>query len=93
MLEKVGLLFKIDLGAESSAVHGRVLAQWPKMFQILSQFRKSDLYTDEGLALTLETVLVRDSSDAERLSLPTEEGQRLVRIPIDELQQANADKE
>jgi hypothetical protein len=49
MLEKVGLLFKRDLGVESSAVHGQVLAQWPKMFQILSQFRKSGLYTDERL--------------------------------------------
>jgi hypothetical protein len=39
---------------------------------------------------------VRDSSGADsngKLSLPTEEGQRLVRIPIDELQQANADKD
>jgi len=46
--------------------------------------------------LNLELVSVRDSFDADsngKMSLSTEEGQRLVRIPIDELQQANADKE
>jgi hypothetical protein len=41
MLEKVGLLLKMDLSVEFSSVHGQVLAQWPKMFQILSQFCKS----------------------------------------------------
>lgn len=46
--------------------------------------------------LKLEVVSARDSFVAESNgmpSFPTEEGQRLVRIPIDELQQANADKE
>ena len=48
--------------------------------------------------LNLELVSARDAFNADsngQMSLPTEEGQRLVRIPIDELQQleANADKE
>jgi hypothetical protein len=41
MQEKVGLLLTMDLSVELSPVHGQVLAQWPKMFQILSQFCKS----------------------------------------------------
>ena len=49
MQEKVGLLLKVELSVELSPVHGQVLAQWPKMFQILSQFCKSDLYTVEWL--------------------------------------------
>ena len=38
-----------SFSVEFSPVHGQVLAQWPKMFQILSQFCKSGLYTDERL--------------------------------------------
>ena len=49
MQEKVGLLLIMDLSVEFSPVHGQVLAQWPKMFQILSQFCKSRLYTVERL--------------------------------------------
>ena len=49
MQEKVGLLLKRDLSVEFSLVHGQVLAQWPKMFQILNQFRKSGLHTYERL--------------------------------------------
>jgi hypothetical protein len=43
--------------------------------------------------LNVEVVSARDSLDADsngQPSLPREEGQRLVRIPIDELKQANA---
>ena len=46
--------------------------------------------------LNLGVVSARESFEADsngKLPLPMEEGQRLVRIPIDELQQANADKE
>jgi len=73
-LERIeGLGEDCDIMANAGEVHGQVLAQWPKMFQILSQF-----------------LSVRDSFDADsngKMSLSTEEGQRLVRIPIDELQQ------
>lgn len=96
MQEKVGLSLKIAFSIELFfSVHGQVLAQWPKMFQILSQICKSGLFTG-ATTLNLEAVSARDSFQAEssgKVSLPTEEGQRLVRIPIDELQQANADKE
>ena len=44
MQEKVGLHLKLDLSVDFSPVHGQVLAQWPKMFQILSQFCKSIPY-------------------------------------------------
>ena len=47
MQEKVGLSLKMNSNVEFPSVHGQVLAQWPKMFQILSQFCKSGLFIDE----------------------------------------------
>jgi len=61
--------------ADAGQVHGQVLQQWPRMFQILSQFlssRQQFNSADESSTITLS------------------EGQRLVRIPIEELQQAVA---
>jgi len=79
-LERIeGLGEDCEIMANAGEVHGQVLAQWPKMFQILSQF------------LSARESFVADSNGMP--SLPTEEGQRLVRIPIDELQQAHVDKE
>lgn len=47
MQEKVGLSSKMDSSIEFLPVHGQVLAQWPKMFRILSQFCESGLFTDK----------------------------------------------
>ncbi|KDR75322.1 hypothetical protein GALMADRAFT_249358 [Galerina marginata CBS 339.88] len=68
-----------DTMANAGEVHGQVLAQWPKMFQILSQF----LSSRESFEAELE-----DQSALQ----PMPEGQRLVRIPVDELQQMNEEK-
>ncbi|KJA27717.1 hypothetical protein HYPSUDRAFT_130784 [Hypholoma sublateritium FD-334 SS-4] len=69
-----------DIMANAAEVHGQVLAQWPKMFNVLGQFLAS-----------------REQSEAEN-DLPTPlktvaEGERLVRIPLEELQQGNAEKQ
>lgn len=61
--------------ADAGQVHGQVLQQWPRMFQILSQFLSSRQQFD--------------SADESSTIIPSE-GQRLVRIPIEELQQAAA---
>ncbi|XP_006460917.1 hypothetical protein AGABI2DRAFT_117832 [Agaricus bisporus var. bisporus H97] len=55
-----------EVMAKAGEVHGQVLEQWPRMFQILNLFLAS-----------------REKQDAE----DTFDGQRLVRLPIDELQQ------
>jgi len=56
--------------AKAGEVHGQVLEQWPRMFQILSLFLAS-----------------REKQEGEDVS----EGQRLVRLPIDELQQQTSE--
>ncbi|KXN90146.1 hypothetical protein AN958_04636 [Leucoagaricus sp. SymC.cos] len=56
-----------ELMAKAGEVHGQVLKQWPRMFQILSLFLAS-----------------RGKQEGEEDS---SEGQRLVRLPLDELQQ------
>ncbi|KAF9484517.1 hypothetical protein BDN70DRAFT_825652 [Pholiota conissans] len=61
--------------ASAGEVHGQVLAQWPKMFDILSQF-----------------LLARDTENIEGTQTAPE-GERLVRIPIEELVPESTDKE
>lgn len=79
-LERIDALGEdCDTMANAGEVHGQVLAQWPKMFQILSQF----LSSREGFEAEPE-----DQS----ISQPVSAGQRLVRIPIEELQQMNEEK-
>ncbi|KAF9528526.1 hypothetical protein CPB83DRAFT_766762 [Crepidotus variabilis] len=58
-----------DIMSRAGEVHGQVLDQWPKMFQILSLFRYS---AEDNEPHKDETSL---------------EGQRLVRVPLDELQE------
>jgi DASH complex subunit DAD2 len=74
-LERIeGIGEDCDIMADAGQVHGQVLAQWPRMFQILNLFLASRGHNngeDEGETLT------STASDA----------QRLVRIPIEELQQ------
>lgn len=55
-----------EIMAEAGQVHGQVLEQWPRMFQILSLFLAS-----------------RENLDNQDIS----QGQRLVRLPLDELQE------
>ncbi|KAH9044177.1 hypothetical protein EDB84DRAFT_1266247 [Lactarius hengduanensis] len=63
--------------ADAGAVLGEVLAQWPQMFRILNLFQGLATYA-EGAGM--------EETDADPSSLPP--GERLVRVPIDELQQA-----
>ncbi|PSR88590.1 hypothetical protein PHLCEN_2v5117 [Hermanssonia centrifuga] len=58
-----------DVMADAGTVHGQVLEQWPNMFRILSLF----LASREGAS---ETVQPSDDLVA---------GERLVRVPIEEL--------
>ncbi|KAJ3569622.1 hypothetical protein NP233_g4932 [Leucocoprinus birnbaumii] len=60
-----------ELMAKAGEIHGQVLEQWPRMFQILSLFLAS-----------------REKQEEEGES----EGQRLVRLPLDELQQQSSDQ-
>lgn len=57
-----------EIMARAGEVHGQVLEQWPRMFQILSLFLAS-----------------RGNLDGQNVL----EGQRLVRLPLDELQQSS----
>ncbi|KAG6920075.1 hypothetical protein DXG01_010143 [Tephrocybe rancida] len=76
-LERIeGLGEDCDVMADAGKAHGQVLEQWPKMFQILSLFLAS-----RDAQETLEPELQISTADGV-------DGQRLVRIPIEELQQA-----
>ncbi|KAI0661119.1 hypothetical protein C8Q70DRAFT_968789 [Cubamyces menziesii] len=62
-----------DVIADAGIVHGQVLEQWPNMFRILSLFLSQR---------------EQHAADAdENASAPTA-GERLVRVPIEELRQA-----
>ncbi|KAH9485236.1 hypothetical protein JR316_0002143 [Psilocybe cubensis] len=61
--------------AKAGEVHGQVLTQWPKMFQILGQF--------------LEAQGTQEPEDGGQSATSSSMGQRLVRIPIEELQPGN----
>jgi len=78
-------------------VHGQVLAQWPKMFQILTHFRK--FHNDNILLVPpvysrVPSVASKESFEVEAEGQPPSiaEGQRLVRVPIEELQEAKAER-
>ncbi|KAI0248187.1 hypothetical protein BJV78DRAFT_1238678 [Lactifluus subvellereus] len=71
-----GLADDCEAMAEAGIVHGQVLAQWPQMFRILDMF----LAAREASATTGDGVEVDAGAD-----VPA--GGRLVRVPIDELQQ------
>ncbi|KAJ6593649.1 hypothetical protein B0H19DRAFT_976581 [Mycena capillaripes] len=60
--------------ADAGKIHGEVLEQWPRMFQILNLF----------LAAGEET-----PGDSGSTTVQSGPGQRLVRIPIEELQDAS----
>ncbi|KAI0291132.1 hypothetical protein BC826DRAFT_912598 [Russula brevipes] len=70
-----GLADDCEVMAEAGIVHGQVLAQWPQMFRILNMFGASSSSTTDDRAEA-------DTSDPD---VPL--GGRLVRVPIDELQQ------
>ncbi|KAJ8518048.1 hypothetical protein ONZ45_g4840 [Pleurotus djamor] len=68
-LEGIGEDF--DVMADAGVVHGQVLEQWPKMFQILSLFLSQ-----------------REESSA----ASSFDGQRLVRVPIEELEKQEEER-
>ncbi|KAI0790732.1 hypothetical protein C8Q75DRAFT_806124 [Abortiporus biennis] len=59
-----------DVIADAGKVHGQVLEQWPNMFRILGLFLSSR----------------QQNADGEEQSHNEETGQRLVRVPIEDLQ-------
>ncbi|TDL22583.1 hypothetical protein BD410DRAFT_898166 [Rickenella mellea] len=71
-MEALGL--DCETMANAGRVHGDVLAQWPTMFRIL------------GLYLSGRTEPQADNADEEENAPPA--GERLVRVPIESLQQA-----
>jgi DASH complex subunit DAD2 len=79
-LERIeGLGEEFDVMANAGEVHGQVLAQWPKMFQILNEFLSSrDSF--------------RQAGDAEEHQISSTQGQRLIRVPIEELQETKSDE-
>ncbi|KAF8070343.1 hypothetical protein FPV67DRAFT_1486997 [Lyophyllum atratum] len=77
-LERIeGLGEDCDIMADAGRAHGQVLEQWPKMFEILSLFLASQNTQDENLGVVEQPPSVGF------------DGQRLVRIPIEELQQGS----
>ncbi|KAK2467841.1 hypothetical protein APHAL10511_000136 [Amanita phalloides] len=60
-----GLADDLDVMADAGQLHGQVLEQWPRMFQILGLFLSTRSQQEDHLASV--------------------EGERLVRIPIEEL--------
>ncbi|KAI0258686.1 hypothetical protein BC834DRAFT_974903 [Gloeopeniophorella convolvens] len=73
-----GLADDCEVMADAGVVHGQVLAQWPQMFRTLDMF----LAAREAAAMAAEGA----ERDANTSYLPP--GGRLVRVPLDELQQA-----
>ncbi|KAF6760085.1 hypothetical protein DFP72DRAFT_1166352, partial [Ephemerocybe angulata] len=72
-LERITALAEdCEVMADAGRVHGQVLAQWPRMFEILSQFLASRQQFEE-----------EDAPPSEAIG-----GERLVRLPIDELEKA-----
>jgi len=74
-----GLADDCEAMAEAGIVHGQVLAQWPQMFRILDTFvaaREASAATGDGTEVDPDT------------DVPP--GGRLVRVPIDELQQSES---
>jgi len=65
-----GLGDDCDIMADAGTIHGQVLAQWPQMFRILSAFLSSREQPAE-------------SQEDQAASLNV--GERLVRVPIEEL--------
>ncbi|KAJ7928566.1 hypothetical protein B0H13DRAFT_1597380 [Mycena leptocephala] len=72
-----GLADDCETMADAGKIHGEVLEQWPRMFQILNLFLASGEET-QG-----------DSGPATTQPGP---GQRLVRIPIEELHDASEEQ-
>ncbi|KAJ6602182.1 hypothetical protein B0H10DRAFT_1923434 [Mycena sp. CBHHK59/15] len=73
-----GLADDCETMADAGRIHGEVLEQWPRMFQILNLFLTSNGPgpDDSGHPPPAQPVL----------------GQRLVRIPIEELQEVPEEK-
>ncbi|KAF7375944.1 hypothetical protein MSAN_00009000 [Mycena sanguinolenta] len=65
-----GLAENCETMADAGRIHGEVLEQWPRMFQILSLFLASR----------------EETSDDSGETMQPGPGQRLVRIPVEELQ-------
>ncbi|KAJ7128935.1 hypothetical protein C8R43DRAFT_1074463 [Mycena crocata] len=73
-----GLADDCETMADAGKIHGEVLEQWPRMFQILNLF----LASGEAIPGDSETHTAQSSA-----------GQRLVRIPVDELQETSESEE
>ncbi|KAG9309345.1 hypothetical protein JVU11DRAFT_10581 [Chiua virens] len=71
-----GLADDCEVMADAGQVHGQVLEQWPNMFRILGHFLANRQQYAE--------------SDASLENLELAPGERLVRIPLDEVQAGNA---
>ncbi|KAL0956177.1 hypothetical protein HGRIS_002337 [Hohenbuehelia grisea] len=67
-----GITEDCETMANAGEIHGQVLQQWPKMFEILSLFLASRASSEENTEEPASAF----------------EGQRVVRIPIDELEQS-----
>ncbi|KAH0827294.1 hypothetical protein J3R83DRAFT_3917 [Lanmaoa asiatica] len=65
-----------EVMADAGQVHGQVLEQWPNMFRILGLFLANRQQYAE--------------SEASLASLESAPGERLIRIPLDEVQAGNA---
>ncbi|KAJ7124965.1 hypothetical protein C8R44DRAFT_781926 [Mycena epipterygia] len=72
-----GLADDCETMADAGQIHGEVLEQWPRMFQILNLFLASSEVT---------------SSESGAPTAQPGPGQRLVRIPIEELQEASEEQ-
>ncbi|KAF8995453.1 hypothetical protein BDQ17DRAFT_1430354 [Cyathus striatus] len=65
-----------DVMANAGEVHGQVLEQWPRMFQILSLFLSSRANSTDDMS---ENAQPEHNVD----------GQKLVRLPVEDLQRAS----
>jgi DASH complex subunit DAD2 len=75
------------------SVHGEVLEQWPRMFQILNLFRT---FFEFSMRKLMPLILVASGEETQGDSGPATTqpgpGQRLVRIPIEELHDASEEQ-
>jgi len=68
--------------------HGQVLEQWPRMFQVLSLFCEWLKCISYDSRSTILAVASRETSEP-NTQIPLE-GQQLVRVPMEDIQEASS---
>ncbi|KAI0644579.1 hypothetical protein C8Q79DRAFT_781676 [Trametes meyenii] len=79
-----------DVIADAGIVHGQVLEQWPNMFRILNLFCMHVRVREVFLLMLSPLVSQREQHAEDETTSSPSTGERLVRVPIEELRQADS---